>query len=390
MLTYEDAPTIAFSTARHEVREIDADDTMVLDNIVRFIGQRVAAVVADSEAAAEEGCRRLKVDYELLPAVFDPEQAMAPGAPVIHDKGPEARILDPKRNIVAKVEGGIGDVAAGFAQADAIHEGTYYVPRVQHAHLETLGAIGWTDAQGRLNIRSSTQVPFLTRRELARVFGLDLAKLRVFCERVGGGFGAKQEMMVEDIVALAALKTGKPVKLEFTREEQFTAATTRHPMRVQVKIGARRDGTLTAIEMHVLSNTGAYGNHGAPVLEHACSESISVYRCANKKVEGYAVYTNTVPAGAFRGYGLPQTGFAVESAIDEVARAIGMDGLEFRRRNVVRKGDKMIAAHESPDGRRSTAATASTSASIWSTRRCGAATAPRRRHPIGWSARARR
>ncbi len=186
--------------------------------------------------------------------MFDPEQAMAPGAPVIHDKGPDARILDPKRNIVWKVEGGIGDVAAGFAEADAIHEGTYYVPRVQHAHLETLSAIGWTDAQGRLNIRSSTQVPFLTRKELARVFDLDLAKLRVFCERVGGGFGAKQEMMVEDIVALAALKTGRPVKLEFTRPEQFIAATTRHPMRVKVKIGAKRDGTLTAIEMHVLSN----------------------------------------------------------------------------------------------------------------------------------------
>jgi putative selenate reductase molybdopterin-binding subunit len=350
VLTHEDAPKIPFSTARHEVRSIDADDTMVLDNVVRFIGQRVAAVVADSEGAAEEGCRRLKVDYEILPAVFDPEAAMAKGAPVIHNKdAKESRILDPLRNIVWKVEGGIGDVDTGFAQADAIHEGTYFVPRVQHAHLETLCAIGWTDADGRLNIRSSTQVPFLTRQELARVFGLDLAKLRVFCERVGGGFGAKQEMLVEDIVALAALKTGKPVKLEFTREEQFTAATTRHPMRVKVKIGAKRDGTLIAMEMHVLSNTGAYGNHGAPVLEHACSESISIYTCANKKVEGYAVYTNTVPAGAFRGYGLPQTGFAVESAIDEVARAIGIDGLEFRRRNVVRKGDKMIAAHESPD-----------------------------------------
>jgi CO/xanthine dehydrogenase Mo-binding subunit len=156
-------------------------------------------------------------------------------------------------------------------------------------------------------------------------------------------------MLVEDIVTLAALKTGKPVKLEFTREEQFVGATTRHPMRVTVKIGAKRDGTLTAMQLSVVSNTGAYGNHGGPVLHHACSECLSVYRCDNKKVEGVAAYTNTVPAGAFRGYGLPQTGFAVESAIDEVARAIGMDGIEFRRRNVVRKGDKMIAAEESPE-----------------------------------------
>ena len=350
VLTHEDAPKVGFSTARHEVREIDADDTMVLDTVMRYIGQRVAAVVADSEAAAEEACRRLKVDYDILPAVFDPEQAMQPGAPLLHgDKGPEARIYDAKRNLIHAVNSSFGDVESGFAKADAIHEGTYFVPRVQHAHLETLCAIAWLDAGGRLNIRSSTQVPFLTRQEIARVFGLAEEKVRVFCERVGGGFGAKQEMMVEDIAALAALKTGRPVKIEFTREEQFIAATTRHPMKVHVKIGATRDGTLNAMQMHVVSNTGAYGNHGAPVLEHACSESISVYRCPNKKVDGYAVYTNTVPAGAFRGYGLPQTSFAVESAIDEVARAIGMDALEFRRRNVVKRGEPMIGAHVSPD-----------------------------------------
>ncbi len=349
VLTHEDAPTVAFSTARHEDRLIDADDTMVLDDVVRFIGQRVAAVVADTEAAAEEGCRRLVVDYEILDAVFDPEKAMAPGAPVIHDKGPDARIPDPQRNIAAEVHGGIGDVAKGFAAADVIHEGTYFTPRVQHAHLETHCAIGWIDDKGRLNLRASTQVPFLTRLEIARIFALDPAKVRVFCERVGGGFGAKQEMLVEDVVALAVLKTGRPVKLEFTREEQFIAATTRHPMRVHIKAGAKRDGTLTALQMRVISNTGAYGNHAAPVLGHACAESISVYRCPNKKIDGYAAYTNTVPAGAFRGYGLPQTCFAVESAIDELARAIGMDPLEFRRRNVVRPPDPMLSTGEIHD-----------------------------------------
>jgi CO/xanthine dehydrogenase Mo-binding subunit/aerobic-type carbon monoxide dehydrogenase small subunit (CoxS/CutS family) len=348
VLTHRDAPATLFSTARHQDRSIDADDTRVLDDVVRFVGQRVAAVIADSEAAAEEGCRKLTVDYEILPAVFDPEEALRAGAPIVHDKAPESRIRDPKRNLAAEVHGNFGDVAAGFAVADVVHEGTYFYPRIQHVHLETMCAIAWLDPQGRLNVRSSTQVPFLTRQELARVFGLDEAKVRVFCERVGGGFGAKQEMIVEDIVALAALKTGKPVKIEFTREEQFTAATTRHPMKVHVKIGAKTDGTITAMQMHVISNTGAYGNHAAPVLEHACSESISVYRCANKKVDGYAVYTNTVPAGAFRGYGLPQTGFAVESAIDEVARAIAMDAFAFRRRNVIRRGEPMIGAQISP------------------------------------------
>ncbi len=349
VFTHEDSPTVAFSSGRHEDRSIDPDDTLVLDTVVRFIGQRIAAVVADSEAVAEEGCRKLKVDYEILPAVFEPEDAMKDGAPVIHDKGPEARISDPRHNIAGAVHGGIGDVAAGFAEADVIHEGTYSTQRTQQAHLETHAAIGWIDDGGVLNLRTSTQVPFLTRKELARVFDLDPAKVRVFCERVGGGFGGKQEMLVEDVVALAVLRLKRPVQIEFTRTEQFTATTTRHPMRVAVKLGTKRDGTLTAIQMRVVSNTGAYGNNGPAVLEHACSESLAVYRCPNKKVDGYAVYTNTVPAGGFRGYGLPQTGFAVESAIDEVARMIGMDGLAIRRLNAIRQGDPMLSTGEAHD-----------------------------------------
>jgi len=343
VLTWEDAPAKLYSSARHEDESGDPDDTAVLDRVVRFVGQRVAAVIGESEAAAEAGCRKLVVDYELLPAVFDPEQAMQLGAPLLHDKGPEARIDNPKRNIVAEVHSDIGDVDAGFKAADVVYEGSYTTQRVQHAHLETHCAIGWYDADHRLNIRSSTQTPFLTRRALAAIFDLDPAKIRVFCERMGGGFGAKQEMLVEDVVALAVIKTGAPVKLEFTREEQFIGATTRHPMRVHIKIGAMRDGRLTAMEMRVVSNTGAYGNHGRLVLYHACGECLSVYRCDSKKIDAYVIYTNTVPAGAFRGYGLPQTNFAVESAMDELSRSIGMDPIEFRARNVVRPGDPMVS-----------------------------------------------
>jgi putative selenate reductase molybdopterin-binding subunit len=343
VLTFEDAPEKLYSTARHEDESGDPDDTAMLDRVVRFVGQRVAAVVAESEAAAEAGCRKVSVDYELLPAVFDPEEAMRPGAPIIHDKGPESRISNPQRNIASEVHGHVGSVEEGFAQADVVYEGTYITQRVQHAHLETHCAIGWLDKEERLNIRTSSQTPFLTRRALAALFDLDPAKVRVFCERMGGGFGAKQEMLVEDIVALAVLKTGQPVKLEFTREEQFIGSTTRHPMRVRMKAGAKRDGRLTAMEMHVISNTGAYGNHGPGVLFHACGESFGVYRCDNKKIDAFAVYTNTVPAGAFRGYGLPQTNFAVESAMDELARRIGMDPIEFRARNVVQPGDPMIS-----------------------------------------------
>jgi CO/xanthine dehydrogenase Mo-binding subunit/aerobic-type carbon monoxide dehydrogenase small subunit (CoxS/CutS family) len=346
VLTYEDAPQKLFSTARHEKAWMDPDDTRVLDTIVRFIGQKVAAVVAETEGAAEEGCRRLKVDYELLPAVFDPAQAIAPGAPILHgDKTwQEHRVRNAKLNIVAESHNDpIGDVASALATSAVAYEGTFTTQRVQHAALETHGGLAWIDANGVLNLRSSTQTPFLTRRALADIFDLAPDKVRVFCERVGGGFGGKQEMFVEDILALAALKTGRPVKLELTREEQFIATSTRHPMRVTVKAGADSSGKLTALQLEVLSNTGAYGNHAGPVLFHGCGESLSVYNCPNKKVDAVAAYTNTVPAGAFRGYGLPQTLFAVEAAIDELAKGLGLSPYEFRRRNVVKPGDPMVS-----------------------------------------------
>lgn len=344
VLSFEDTPDRLFSTARHERAWMDPDDTRVLDNVVRFIGQKVAAVIAETEAAAEEGCRRLEVDYDILPAVIDPAAAIASGAPVIHgDKTPEQRVTDASRNIVAEAHGEYGDVAGALAQSAVTYEGTFTTQRIQHAALETHGGIAWVDSSGILNVRSSTQTPFLTRRALAEIFDLAPDKVRVFCERVGGGFGGKQEMFVEDILCLAALKTGRPVKLELTREEQFIATSTRHPMRVTVKAGADGSGKLTALQLDVLSNTGAYGNHGPPVLFHACGESLGVYNCANKKVDAVVAYTNTVPAGAFRGYGLPQTLFAVEAAIDELAKGLGISPFEIRRRNIVKPGDPMLS-----------------------------------------------
>jgi putative selenate reductase molybdopterin-binding subunit len=344
VLTHEDAPNRLFSTARHEVVEMDPDDTRILDTVVRFIGQKVAAVIAETEAIAEEGCRRLKVEYELLPAVFDPALAIAPGAPLIHgDKTPENRVSNAQRNIVAENHGEFGNVAAALAEAAVTYEGTFTTQRVQHAALETHGGLAWVDPDGCLNVRTSTQTPFLTRRALADILGLAPDKVRVFCERVGGGFGGKQEMFVEDILALAALKTGRPVKLELTREEQFISTSTRHPMRVTVKAGADKDGLLTALQIDLLSNTGAYGNHAGPVMFHSCGESISVYNCANKKVDAIAAYTNTVPSGAFRGYGLPQSILAVEAAIDELAKGLGISPYEFRRRNMIKKGDPMLS-----------------------------------------------
>jgi CO/xanthine dehydrogenase Mo-binding subunit len=276
--------------------------------------------------------------------VFEPARAIAPGAPLLHpDRTPEQRVSGAARNIVGESHGEYGDVAAALANSAVTYEGTFTTQRVQHAALETHGGLAWLDASGVLHVRSSTQVPFLTRRALCRIFDLAPDRVRVFCERVGGGFGGKQEMFVEDILALAALQTGRPVKLEFTREEQFIATSTRHPMRVTVKAGADTSGKLTALQIDVLSNTGAYGNHGAAVLFHACGESLGVYHCPNKKVDAVVAYTNTVPAGAFRGYGLPQTLFAVEAAIDELAIQLGIDPFTMRRLNVIKQDEPMLS-----------------------------------------------
>ncbi|EOM75204.1 putative uracil/thymine dehydrogenase small subunit [Rhodococcus rhodnii LMG 5362] len=258
VLTHRDSPDVYFSTARHENRADDPDDTLVFDTVVRFVGQRVAAVVAESVDAARRAAALITVEYDELPAVHDPDAASAPDAPRLHgDKSHESRIADPARNLVAELHGHVGDVEAGLAEArstGAVVENTWQTARVQHVHLETHGAIGWLDDDGRLTIRSSTQVPFLVRDEIAHIFGLDRSRVRVLAARVGGGFGAKQEMLLEDLVALAVLKTGRPVQFEFTREDQFTVAPCRHPMRVKVRVGAGGDGVLTALAIDVLSD----------------------------------------------------------------------------------------------------------------------------------------
>jgi len=348
VLTSKDVPTRPYTSALHDDYRVDPDDTYVLDDVMRFVGQRVAAVVAETEGAAEEACRLIEVDYEILPAVFDPEEAMLPGAPILHNKEFVSRIQKAKQNIFLQIDSEYGSVEKGFAEADVIVEGTYFSNKISHAHLETHIAIASQTEDGRIHVRSSSQAPFQVKAKLAYLFAFPLEKVHVYTERVGGGFGGKQEMLCEELCVLGMLKTGRPVKWEFTREEEFIAGVSRHPMKTSIKAGAKKDGTLTAIQLRVVSATGAYGNHGGETLAASLSQSLQVYRCPNLQGTGFAVYTNIPPSGAFRGYGSSQTVFAVESAMGDLARKLGMDLMEFQRKNVVVPGDAVHSIWEGP------------------------------------------
>ena len=350
VLSPADSPSTLFSSARHESRLDDPDDSLVFDTVMRHRGQRVAAVVADSVAIAEHACRLLVVEYELLPAVFDPAEAIKPGAPLLHGEKDRAasRLGDPARNIVAELHGEYGDVTAALAAADTVISGSWQTQRVAHTQLETHATIGWME-DDRLVLRTSSQVPFLVQKEICRIFDLDPAGVRVFTTRVGGGFGGKQEILTEDVVTLAVLTTGRPVQYEFTRTDELAASPTRHPMRVGVTLGATRSGRLTALAVDVLSDTGSYGNHAPGVMFHGTNESVALYNVPNKRVDAQAVYTNNPPSGAFRGYGLGQIIYGIESALDELAHTLGLNPFDIRRINSVRPGDPLVVTHEEGD-----------------------------------------
>jgi putative selenate reductase molybdopterin-binding subunit len=350
VLTHQDVPRVPYTTAGQGWPEPSPYDAVMLDRKVRFVGDRVAVVAAEDPELAARACDAIEVQYEVLPAVLDPEAAMVAGAPVIHDQTDAAGIKDASRNLAAEIVAEVGDVARGFAEADRVFEATYRVGYVQQASIEPHITITWLDEDHRLMVRTSTQVPFHVRRIIAPLLGIPIRRIRVIKPRIGGGFGGKQEILIEDLCGMITLRTGRPCRLEYTREEELTAARTRHPQIITVKSGVK-DGRFTALEMRVVENTGAYGTHALTVMSVTGNRALSLYRCPNLRYEARAVYTNLAVAGAFRGYGCPQGFFALESHVDEVARGLGEDPLEFRRRNHVQEGDDQPMAEVLGEGK---------------------------------------
>ncbi len=351
VLTYKDVPRIPYTTAGQSWPEPGPHDQYTLDYIVRFVGDRVAAVAAETPEIAEQALKLISVDYEVLPAVLDPRKAMDPDAPRLHPEPESYRIYDASRNIAAHLHAEIGDVEQGFAESDLVVEGEYIVPQVQQTPIENHIVITYWDEDDRLVVRTSTQVPYHVRRIIAPVIGLPPRRIRVVKPRIGGGFGVKQEVLLEDICSLLTIATDRPVKVEYSRAQEFRSSRSRHPQILHMKTGVKRDGTIVANSMTVLANTGAYGTHSLTVQSNTGSKSLPLYPCPNMRFVAEVVYTNLPPPGAFRGYGVPQGIFALESHIDEVAKALGMDPLELRRKNWIKQGDENPFAQALGEGK---------------------------------------
>ena len=325
-------------------------DQVSFDNKVRYVGDRVAAVAAETPEIAEQAVKRIKVSYEVLPAVFDENDAIKEGAPIIHDEPDMEGAYDAAHNISHFIEASVGDVEKGFAEADHIFEHTYRVHQVQQTPIEPHIAIAYWDSDERLVIRTSTQVPFHVRRMVAPLLGLPVKRIRVIKPRIGGGFGAKQEMLIEDIVGHLTIATSRAVRLELNREEEFVSSRTRHPQTIFYKTGVNRDGKLVSQQMTVIGNTGPYGTHGLTVQTVTGMRGLSTYNSPNKRFECKVAYTNIPVPGAYRGYGAPQAEFALEVHMEEIAEALGMDVIEFKQRNWVKVGDPLDIAPQLGEG----------------------------------------
>ncbi|MFB6110133.1 MAG: xanthine dehydrogenase family protein molybdopterin-binding subunit [Halodesulfurarchaeum sp.] len=340
----EVVPDAVYTSAGQGYPEPTPWDLRVLRETVRMVGDPIAAVAAEDERTAERAARKIQVEYEEYEPVLDYRNAMDPDAPQIHD-GDEIENTQPgadySRNRQSSFEGEIGDVEAAFEDADEVLETTWETPYQSHCVPEPHTTIARRDQKDRYHLLSSTQVPYHTRRQLAHLFDIPVRDIRVEKPRIGAGFGSKQAMVIEPITLALAIATDRPVIYETSRKEQFHAIRSRHPMRIRMKTAVEgADGDLAAMEMDVLSNTGAYGPHGMTVAGNAGTKPLPIYQdVPNVRFAADIVHTNLPIAAAQRGYGAPQGHFAAEAHMDEVARQIGMDPIEFRRQNMVEEGD---------------------------------------------------
>jgi xanthine dehydrogenase molybdenum-binding subunit len=339
-LTYADVPRILHSGSPHPRSASVTKDQYILDEHVRYWGEGVAAVAAMTEEIAEEALELIEVEYEPLPAVLTIEEAMAPGAPKIHEDG------RPGNDVLPPVVVRRGDVEKGFAEADVVLEGEFELGRPTAAYMEPNVCLCQWDGNGKLTIHTSTQSAFMVRGTLAEVLGMPLNKVRVLVDHMGGGFGAKQDIFQHEFLcALLARATGRPVRIEYTRKETFLGGRSRHSGRIWLKQGFRKDGAIVARQARIHFNSGAYGSHGPGVTNVSAASLTSLYRCENVDVVARCLYTNTPIAGAFRGYGVVQSYYALDLQVDEAAERLGFDPAEFRLMNAVCGGDISPSGH---------------------------------------------
>jgi putative selenate reductase molybdopterin-binding subunit len=350
VLTHDELPRVKYVSGGQSYPNPPPYDQVCLDNKVRHVGDRVAVIAAETPELARKALRLVQVEYDALPAVFGPETAMEDGAPVIHDELDTEGIYDPQHNIVHHIETEVGDVDATLAQAEHVFEGTYRTPKQQHAHLEPHVCITYWDSDDRLVIRTSTQVPFHIRRMVAPLIGLPVKRIRVIKPRIGGGFGNKQEMILEDLCAHLTLATGRPVRMEYTRRQEFSSSRSRHPQIIHYKIGVT-DGKVLAADLYLIGDTGAYGTHGLTVQMVGGFKGLTLYNAPNSRFVCDVVYTNTPPAGAYRGYGAMQCQFGIEVLMEEIAEELGLDVVAFKRANWLKLGEPMHLAQQLGEGR---------------------------------------
>lgn len=337
IFTYHDVPNTMFTLAGQSYPEPSPYDRKILDEYVRYVGDPVAIIAAIDEKTAEKAMKLIKVKYEVLEAVIDYEKALDSDI-LVHREAAHTNYpigYDNKRNVASSYLETKGDVEKGFAESDVIIEETYYTQPQIHAMMETYRTACYIDAHGRLNVISSTQIPFHVRRHLARALEMPSSKIRVMKPKLGGGFGGKQTSVCEIYPAFVTMKTGKPSKIVYTRKETQACSNTRHAMRLKVKIGSDREGNIKAIDINVLSNTGAYGEHAPTVTALVVYKTFPLYAKVPMRCKADIVYSNTTVGGAFRGYGATQGTFAVESAVNELAHKLGLDPTEVRMKNLV-------------------------------------------------------